>query len=58
MAAEVGSTPQQVTLAWMLAKGSCVIPIPGSSRAETARASAAAADLRLTTDQVARLDAS
>ncbi|MGB6453354.1 MAG: pantoate--beta-alanine ligase, partial [Streptosporangiaceae bacterium] len=28
-------------LAWMLAKGSCVIPIPGSSRAETARASAA-----------------
>ncbi len=42
----------------MLAKGTRVIPIPGSSRAETARASAAAADLRLTTDQVARLDAS
>ena len=50
VAAEVGATPQQVTLAWMLAKGSRVIPIPGSSRAETARASAAAADLRLTAD--------
>ena len=43
VAAEVGATPQQVTLAWMLAKGSRVIPIPGSSRPETAVASAAAA---------------
>src|SRR6185437_13240420 len=31
VAADVGATPQQVTLAWMLAKGSRVIPIPGSS---------------------------
>lgn len=58
VAAEVGATPQQVTLAWMLAKGSRVIPIPGSSRPETAVASAAAADVVLTPDQVARLDAS
>ena len=58
VAAEVGCTPQQVTLAWMLAKGSRVIPIPGSSRPETAVASAAAADLTLTPEQVARLDAS
>ena len=36
VAAEVGASPQQVTLAWMLAKGSRVIPIPGSSRPETA----------------------
>ena len=55
---EVGASPQQVTLAWMLAKGSRVIPIPGSSRPETAIASAAAADITLTPDQVARLDAS
>ena len=53
-----GASPQQVTLAWMLAKGSRVIPIPGSSRPETAVASAAAADIRLTPEQVARLDAS
>jgi aryl-alcohol dehydrogenase-like predicted oxidoreductase len=58
VAEEVGATPQQVTLAWMLAKGSRVIPIPGSSRPETATASAAAADLTLTADQVTRLDAS
>jgi aryl-alcohol dehydrogenase-like predicted oxidoreductase len=58
VAKEVGASPQQVTLAWMLAKGSRVIPIPGSSRPETALASAAAADIALTPDQVARLDAS
>ena len=57
VAKEVGATPQQVTLAWMLAKGSRVIPIPGSSRPATATASPAAADLSLTAEQVARLDA-
>jgi aryl-alcohol dehydrogenase-like predicted oxidoreductase len=57
VAQEVGASPQQVTLAWMLAKGSRVIPIPGSSRPATAIASAAAADITLTPDQVARLDA-
>jgi aryl-alcohol dehydrogenase-like predicted oxidoreductase len=58
VAAEVGASPQQVTLAWMLAKGSRVIPIPGSSRPATAVASAAAADVALTPEQVERLDAS
>ena len=58
VAAEVGASPQQVTLAWMLAKGSRVIPIPGSSRPATAVASAAAADVALSPGQVARLDAS
>ena len=58
VATEVGASPQQVTLAWMLAKGSRVIPIPGSSRPATAEASAAAADLSLSAEQVARLDAS
>ncbi len=58
VAAEVGSTPQQVTLAWMLAQGERVVPIPGSSRPETAVASAAAAEITLSAEQVARLDAS
>jgi aryl-alcohol dehydrogenase-like predicted oxidoreductase len=58
VAQEVGASPQQVSLAWMLSKGSRVIPIPGSSRPETVIASAAAADITLTPDQVARLDAS
>jgi aryl-alcohol dehydrogenase-like predicted oxidoreductase len=57
VAKEVGATPEQVTLAWMLAKGSRVIPIPGSSRPATAIASAAAADVALSPEQVARLDA-
>jgi aryl-alcohol dehydrogenase-like predicted oxidoreductase len=57
VAREVGASPQQVTLAWMLAKGSRIIPIPGSSRPATATASAAAADVSLSAEQVARLDA-
>ncbi|MBX6372289.1 MAG: aldo/keto reductase [Acidothermus sp.] len=58
VARERGVSPQQVVLAWMLAKGDHVIPIPGCSRPETARSSAAAADIVLTPDEVARLDAS
>jgi aryl-alcohol dehydrogenase-like predicted oxidoreductase len=57
LAGEKGVTPQQLTLAWMIAKGDRVVPIPGSSRPETAEASAAAADISLTPDEVARLDA-
>jgi aryl-alcohol dehydrogenase-like predicted oxidoreductase len=56
VAQEVDASPQQVTLAWMLAKSPVMIPIPGSSRPETITASAAAADLALTPEQVARLD--
>jgi aryl-alcohol dehydrogenase-like predicted oxidoreductase len=56
IAAELGVTAQQVTLAWMLATSPVVIPIPGSSRPETIRASAAAVELVLTPDQVNRLD--
>ncbi len=51
-----GVSPQQVTLAWMLATAPVVIPIPGSSRPETARDSATAADLELDGDELKRLD--
>ena len=47
---------QQVALAWQLAKAPAVIPIPGSSRPETITDSAAAASLRLSDDELARLD--
>jgi diketogulonate reductase-like aldo/keto reductase len=47
---------QQVCLAWLPAKAPNVIPIPGSSRPQTIRASAAAADLELSADEVAQLD--
>jgi aryl-alcohol dehydrogenase-like predicted oxidoreductase len=51
-----GASPQQVALAWELAKAPVVIPIPGSSRPETILDSAAAASLRLSKDELARLD--
>jgi aryl-alcohol dehydrogenase-like predicted oxidoreductase len=44
-------------LAWMLATSPVVIPIPGSSRPETIRASAAAVEVELTPQQLGRLDA-
>ena len=50
-----GVSPQQVALAWMLAKSPAVVPIPGSSRPETIADSAAAADLELTPDELAKL---
>jgi len=52
-----GVSPQQVTLAWMLAKSPVVIPIPGSSRPETITDSAKAADLELTDEEFGKLDA-
>ena len=50
-----GVSPQQVCLAWMLAKSPTVIPIPGSSRPETITDSARAADLTLTDEELRRL---
>lgn len=55
VAAEHGVSPQQVTLAWELALSPTVIPIPGASRPETIRDSAAAADLVLGDDEIERL---
>ena len=56
VADEFHASPQQVTLAWMLATSPVVIPIPGSSRPETILASTEALDLVLTPEQVSRLD--
>lgn len=52
-----GVSPQQVCIAWMLAKAPVVIPIPGSSRPATIRDSAAAVHLTLSQDETAELDA-
>ena len=51
-----GVSPQRVTLAWELAQSPCVIPIPGAKRPESITDSAAAADLELTDEELARLD--
>ncbi|MDP9497422.1 MAG: aldo/keto reductase [Actinomycetota bacterium] len=57
VARERGVSPQQVCLAWLLAKSDAVLPIPGASRPESIRDSAAAADLVLQPEELARLDA-
>ena len=56
VAQQRGVSAQQVALAWELAQSPVVIPIPGAKRPESIRDSAAAADLELTPDEVARLD--
>jgi aryl-alcohol dehydrogenase-like predicted oxidoreductase len=57
VAEELGVSVYQVTLAWHLAQSEAVIPIPGASRPASVTDSAAAAHLRLTPDQLARLNA-
>lgn len=58
VAAERGVSAQQVALAWELAQSPCVIPIPGAKRPSSITDSAAAAEIELTADELARLDAS
>jgi aryl-alcohol dehydrogenase-like predicted oxidoreductase len=57
VAAELGVSVYRVTLAWHLAQAEVVLPIPGASRPASIVDSAAAADLTLTEDQLARLNA-
>ena len=53
----MGVSAQQVALAWELAQSPVVIPIPGAKRPQSIVDSAAAADLELTDEELARLDA-
>jgi aryl-alcohol dehydrogenase-like predicted oxidoreductase len=57
VADKLGVTPYQVGLAWLLASSPMMIPIPGASRAESARSSAAAVDLMLPPAQLEALNA-
>jgi aryl-alcohol dehydrogenase-like predicted oxidoreductase len=57
VASEAGATPAQVALAWLLAKGDEVVPIPGTRRVPRVEENAGAAEVHLAPDQVARLDA-
>ncbi|MGR6321071.1 aldo/keto reductase [Micromonospora soli] len=57
VAAEIGCTPAQAALAWLLAQGEDILPIPGTKRVRYLEENAAAADLRLTPEQQARLGA-
>ena len=56
IADEVGCTPAQLALAWVLAQGGDLVPIPGTKRRSYLEENAAAAELRLSDDVLARLD--
>ena len=57
VAEQRGVSPQRVCLAWLLAQAPVVIPIPGGRRTASVLDSAQAADLELTPEELARLDA-
>ncbi|TQL78215.1 aryl-alcohol dehydrogenase-like predicted oxidoreductase [Stackebrandtia endophytica] len=56
VAAEVDATAAQVALAWLLAKGDDIAPIPGTKRVHRVEENAAADQVQLSTEQLARLD--
>ncbi|PZG01400.1 aldo/keto reductase [Micromonospora deserti] len=55
VAAEIGGSPAQAALAWLLAQGEDILPIPGTRRVHRLEENAAAADIRLSAGQLARL---
>jgi aryl-alcohol dehydrogenase-like predicted oxidoreductase len=55
IAAEAGATPAQVSLAWLLAQGDDIAPIPGTRRAARVEENAGAAGLQLTARQLDQL---
>jgi aryl-alcohol dehydrogenase-like predicted oxidoreductase len=57
VADELGATPAQVALAWLLAQGEDVVPIPGVERRDLLRENVRAVGLRLDADRLAALDA-
>lgn len=57
IAADKGVTAAQLALAWVLAQGDDLVPIPGTRRIPTLEQNAAAVDLVLTPEDLARIDA-
>ncbi len=57
IARDAGCTPAQLCLAWLLAKGDDIIPIPGTTNPDHMREDAAAAEVVLSPEIIARVDA-
>ena len=57
MATDKGVTPAQLALAWVLAQGPDIVPIPGTKRRRYLDENLAALDVALTPDELARIDA-
>jgi aryl-alcohol dehydrogenase-like predicted oxidoreductase len=56
VAHEKGCTPAQLALAWVLAQGDDVVPIPGTKRRKYLEDNVGALDVRLTDEELARID--
>ena len=56
IAYEVGATPAQIALAWLLAKGHDWAPIPGTIKIDHLEEDLKAVDVELSADQIVRLD--
>ncbi len=56
IAAQKGALPSQLALAWVMAQGRDVVPIPGTKRIQYLEENAGAANVRLTEDDLRRLD--
>ena len=56
MAREKGCTPAQLALAWLLAQGDDIVPIPGTRKRSRLEENVAALDVRLTPEDLARID--
>jgi aryl-alcohol dehydrogenase-like predicted oxidoreductase len=56
IAAEVGATPAQVAIAWLLTKGDDIAPIPGTKRVSRVEENVAADAVALSADQLRKLD--
>ncbi|CAL4859295.1 aldo/keto reductase [Microbacterium sp. MM2322] len=57
VAAEAGATSAQIALAWIVAQGEGIVPIPGTRKLERLEENIVAADIALTDDQLRRLTA-
>jgi len=57
LAAEIGCTPAQLALAWVLGQGEDIVPIPGTKRRKYLEENIAALSIRLSRAQLAELDA-
>jgi aryl-alcohol dehydrogenase-like predicted oxidoreductase len=56
MAAEKGCTPAQLALAWVLAQGEDIVPIPGTKRRKYLEENVAALDVEITEEELKRID--
>ncbi|MGC4835151.1 aldo/keto reductase [Micromonospora vinacea] len=56
VAGEVGATAAQIALAWLLAQGEGIAPIPGTRRVDRVEENCAADNIQLTAGQIARLN--